>query len=242
MYLDSLQVPLAVAFPLPFRVLFLVGLGVLGWATNLHGLQRLGIELEFYSSSNHLPLRSPPSNGHASTQSTHRPIYRIFVGYTAWCFAAWIVFRAATRSDTALVDLFRYVPAVCILGVVTALVCPYDVFHRRERDQFLSYANSNRRPLFNAIKYASSIPVIFLSAAQRIVISDLVQTHGIAATERAWHGEHPLFRLWLMSVAINSLYSFWWDLTNDWGLDLLVSSSVQSRVASPSTAAEQFTT
>jgi len=25
----------------------------------------------------------------------------------------------------------------------------------------------------------------------------------------------------LLSVFINSLYSFWWDVTNDWGLDLL---------------------
>jgi hypothetical protein len=25
----------------------------------------------------------------------------------------------------------------------------------------------------------------------------------------------------LLSAAINSLYSFWWDFTNDWGLDLL---------------------
>lgn len=39
--------------------------------------------------------------------------------------------------------------------------------------------------------------------------------------EEAWHGEHALFRLWLLSAVINSLYSFWWDVTNDWGFDLL---------------------
>lgn len=38
----------------------------------------------------------------------------------------------------------------------------------------------------------------------------------------------------LMSAVINSLYSFWWDLTNDWGLDLLASSSTMSRDRSPS--------
>lgn len=39
--------------------------------------------------------------------------------------------------------------------------------------------------------------------------------------EEAWHGEHALFRLWLLAALINSLYSFWWDVTNDWGFDLL---------------------
>ncbi|KAG8213619.1 EXS family-domain-containing protein, partial [Butyriboletus roseoflavus] len=315
MYIDN-EVPLAASFPLPFRVLFLVGLGVLGWATNLHGLQLLGIDgpgaLEFQASS-HLPLRSPSSSGHFSARSFYSPLYRIFAGYTSWCFAAWLLFRAATQSDTDLVDLFRYVPAVCMLGVVTALMCPYDIFHKRERDWFLSTAtrclfsgfdssvyfsdivfadvltsfakvlgdmwlslcmllpggsllqlpsqdgwyqwilpslmslpylirlrqclieyyaptNSSRRSLFNAIKYASSFPVIFLSAAQRIVISDLEQTH---RTQQGWHGEHPLFRLWLMSVVVNSSYSFWWDLTNDWGLDLLATSSTRPREGSP---------
>ena len=37
----------------------------------------------------------------------------------------------------------------------------------------------------------------------------------------------------LMSAVVNSLYSFWWDLTNDWGLDLLASSSTGSREGSP---------
>lgn len=142
MYADN-QVPLAAAFPLPFRVLFLVGLGVLGWATNLHGLQLLGIDgpaaLEFHASSNHLPLRSPSSGGRLSARAFHVPLYRIFVGYAGWCFTAWLVFRAATHSDTGLVDIFRYLPAVCILGVMTALACPYDIFQKRERDWFLSF-------------------------------------------------------------------------------------------------------
>ncbi|KAF8135807.1 EXS family-domain-containing protein [Boletus edulis] len=293
MYVED-PVPLAAIFPLPFRALFLVALGVLGWATNLHGLQLLGIDgpglLELQASSIQLPLRSPSpsSGGHPSARSFYMPLYRMFVAYTSWCFVAWFLFRAVTQSDATLADVFRYVPAVCILGVVTALVCPYDILHKRERDctaarclfpvsdspvyfsdvvfadvltsfakvlgdmwlslcmllpggsllqpppqdgwyqwilpslmslpylirlrqcliEYNSPTNSSRRPLFNAIKYASSFPVIFLSAAQRIVISDLVQTH--------WR-------------FLNSLYSFWWDLTNDWGLCLLTRSSINSR-------------
>ncbi|KAF9051192.1 EXS-domain-containing protein, partial [Hymenopellis radicata] len=78
-----------------------------------------------------------------------------------------------------------------------------------------------RRPLYNALKYATSFPVIFLSAAQRIVETDLREELGKDVSDVAWHGEHPLFRLWLLSAAINSLYSFWWDVTNDWGMELL---------------------
>ena len=142
MYVDH-QVPLAATFPLPFRVLFLVALGVLGWATNLHGLQLLGIDgpgaLELRASSSHLPLRSPSSGGHLPARSFYLPLYRIFITYTSWCVVAWLLFRAATQSDIALVDIFRYIPAVCILGLITALVCPFDVFHKRERDWFLSF-------------------------------------------------------------------------------------------------------
>jgi len=63
--------------------------------------------------------------------------------------------------------------------------------------------------------------VIYLSAAQRIVILDLVNEKGAEVVKDAWHGEHQLFRLWLLAAFANSLYSFWWDVTNEWGLDLL---------------------
>lgn len=34
-----------------------------------------------------------------------------------------------------------------------------------------------------------------------------------------------LYRFWLLSVLINSLYSFYWDVTKDWDLTLLTPSS-----------------
>jgi len=79
--------------------------------------------------------------------------------------------------------------------------------------------NDGRRPLYNALKYASSFPVIFLSAAQRTVITKIMDEQG---EKEVLHGD-ALFRLWLLAAAINSLYSFWWDVTNDWGLELLTS-------------------
>ena len=56
--------------------------------------------------------------------------------------------------------------------------------------------NQSRRPLYNAIKYATSFPVIYLSAAQRIVVSDLAVERGDQVRSESWHGEHQLFRLW----------------------------------------------
>ncbi|EIW82874.1 EXS-domain-containing protein [Coniophora puteana RWD-64-598 SS2] len=310
--------PLAVTFPLPFRVLFLVGLGILGWATNLHGLQRQRIDapnvLEL-SGSPYIPLRTSAPHSPTLNSTFYSPIYRLFVKYSAWCFFTWVMYRLATRSNVYLVDVFSYIPAICALVVLTVLICPYDVLQKRERDAFLSairrcilpdadkgiyfadvvfadvltsYAKvlgdvwlsicmlfpgesmllvpsqegwkhwmlpclmslpyfirlrqclieylasnkTNKRPLWNALKYASSFPVIFLSAAQRIVAADIA-AQGDELAEEAWHGQHPLFRLWLLAAAVNSLYSFWWDVTNDWGLDLLKMQVTNPRSRAP---------
>jgi len=52
-------------------------------------------------------------------------------------------------------------------------------------------ANESRKPLYNALKYATSFPVIFLSAAQRLVTADAMKDQA-----RIKASEHPLFRLW----------------------------------------------
>ena len=61
-------------------------------------------------------------------------------------------------------------------------------------------------PLYNALKYASSFPVIYLSAAQRIVVSDMMALKGEDAARETWHGEHQLFRLWC-ALYISSMLS-----------------------------------
>lgn len=55
-----------------------------------------------------------------------------------------------------------------------------------------------------ALKYSTAVPVIFLSALKYHVIPD------------SWTNT---FRpLWLISSVMNSLYSFYWDVTRDWDL------------------------
>lgn len=73
---------------------------------------------------------------------------------------------------------------------------PYLIRLRQCLVEYSLPTNKSRRPLYNALKYATSFPVIFLSAAQRIVIYDLVKEKGDNVAKEAWHGEHQLFRLW----------------------------------------------
>lgn len=56
---------------------------------------------------------------------------------------------------------------------------------------------------------------------------------GMLVFRRLWITSPTLHSIRLMSVVINSSYSFWWDLTNDWGLDLLAKSSTRAREGSP---------
>ncbi|XP_034702276.1 SPX and EXS domain-containing protein 1-like isoform X2 [Vitis riparia] len=58
--------------------------------------------------------------------------------------------------------------------------------------------------LLNALKYSTAVPVIFLSALKYHVFPD------------RWTS---IYRpLWLLSSVLNSLYSFYWDVTRDWDL------------------------
>ncbi|KAL6305248.1 EXS family-domain-containing protein, partial [Sparassis latifolia] len=305
------------AFPLPFRVFCLAGLGILGWAANLHWLQKFGLDpaatLKLHNYEDR--YRGPPLivslQMEPDTAWPYEDLYRLVVVYTVWVGTAWLLFRRWTHGDLLLVDTFKYVPAVTALTLLMALVCPYKILKKHERDRFLftirrclfpanervlfadivfadvftSYAkvlgdlwlswcmlmpggsllvqptqegwsrwilptlmsfpyavrfrqclleyiaskSGDRRPLLNALKYASSFPVIYLSAAQRMVVSDLMSVKGEAVAREAWHGEHHLFRLWLLAALVNSLYSFWWDVTYDWGFDLLLPGSRANR-------------
>ncbi|KAJ7217891.1 EXS family-domain-containing protein, partial [Mycena pura] len=317
------EIPVILSFPLPFRVLALAGLGILGWATNLHGLDLLGVDvvaaLDLRVEADHNPHLPPHLSGGPKQPShpsvIYNAVFRLFAAYASWCLFSWAVFRYLTYGEMTLVDAFGYIPAISALVVLLVLVSPIDAFYKCERDKFLhsirrclftsmdgriyfsdvvfadvftSFAkvlgdvwlsacmllpgnslfhtpadgpwlrwvmptimslpylvrlkqcvieyslpsNESRRPLLNALKYATSFPVIYLSAAQRIVESELVREKGVDAANEAWHGEHPLFRLWLLAAVINSLYSFWWDVTHDWGLSLLIPGDT-SRARSP---------
>ena len=148
--LDDLS--FVIAFPLPFRVLFLAGTGILGWAANLHGLRLLGVDatsaLDLRTIEHTpLPLVVDGQQTHGAIEhpkdtmatSPSSPVYRLAFWYGLWCSAAWAMYRSATNGNAALVDFFKYIPAVCALVVLILMFTPYDIMHKRERDAFIMY-------------------------------------------------------------------------------------------------------
>ncbi|KAF5321187.1 hypothetical protein D9619_001558 [Psilocybe cf. subviscida] len=301
---DSDEIYLHASFPIPYRALTLLSLGILGWATNVHGLHKFGVDvvstmdLRADASARSIPTHNLAAGHHPKPVTVYRTIYSIFSSFSIFSFLSWCLYRMNTRGDRTLVDYYGYIPVITVLAILLVLVCPYNVMFKEERDRFLlsirrcvfpptggpiyfsdvifadigtSFAkvfgelwlslwmlkpgnsilvppvedglsrwvfptvlaipfflrfrqcvieytapsNTSQRPLYNALKYATSFPVIFLSAAQRFIASD------IKHAADPWPGEHYLFRLWLLAAIVNSLYSFWWDVTNDWGLELL---------------------
>ncbi|TFK73893.1 EXS-domain-containing protein [Pluteus cervinus] len=310
---DPEELAFTVVFPLPYRVLVLTGLGILGWATNLHGLSLYGID-----ATTALGLRHNPQNIYASLPAqrsigfrqfsdlsmTYDTLYRLFSAYFLCCLTSWLCFRYATGGQIALLDAYSYIPGMTALAFIAALVCPYNILFKSDRDKFLhalkrccfspmdspvyfadvvladvftsfakvlgdawialcmvlpgnsllftpnqsdwhrwilptvmsvpyivrfkqclseysSPSNNSKRPLYNALKYATAFPVLYLSTMQPLVVAQLMREKGEKVVQQPWHGEHQLFRLWLLATFINSVYSFWWDVTNDWGMGLL---------------------
>ncbi|GAA5839567.1 hypothetical protein JCM11251_003548 [Rhodosporidiobolus azoricus] len=85
-----------------------------------------------------------------------------------------------------------------------------------------------RRSLLNAAKYATAFPVIILSAMQTVIGDPFDKEDDMHEAGERWIGRTTLFNMWILAVLINSLYSFWWDVTNDWGLSLLTPSGWSS--------------
>ncbi|KAH0588963.1 hypothetical protein H2248_004744 [Termitomyces sp. 'cryptogamus'] len=311
----SNDISLAVVFPLPFQILALVGLEILGWSTNLHGLDVAGIDvnssLELRTgTATSLPAHLPASRQSSSLVALYNSIYRIFVIYSSICFAFWLAWRYTTKGEVGLVDVFGYIPAMASLTIICILFYPHNTLHKTERRKFLyavrrclfsswdsavyfsdviladiitSFAQvvgdvwlslcmlipgnsmlrpqsgvgmsewilptvmslpylvrlrqcvieysheGNRRSLYNALKYASAFPAIYLSALQRLVSGD-GGSH-IKSSVKTEYWENFIFWLWLLAALVNSLYSFWWDVTNDWGLDILRLPSNDERIA-----------
>ena len=154
--MDSPHVPLpsiAVSFPLPFHIFVLVGLAILGWATNLHGLDIAGIDVIGAmdlrtDGSNPLPAHHP-SVKHISNLSVHyRALYRICLVYCLLGFVSWAIYRHVTHGDLVLMDTFGYIPGITALLALCILLCPYNVLHRTERRKFLQSVFPDRELIF----------------------------------------------------------------------------------------------
>lgn len=182
-----------------------------------------------------------------STHGRHRflsTLKRVSTGYIARTadgrFGDLLLADVLTSYSKVIADLFV---ALCMFftpsGSATAkpetacggdivvpfiIAIPYLIRFRQCIIEYLRVQKKNRRlggmdhagwggqHLANAAKYASAFPVIILSALQRSMTSDNTSI-GISAL--------TTYRLWILSIFINSAYSFWWDVQKDWDLTLL---------------------
>ncbi|KAD4981858.1 hypothetical protein E3N88_18529 [Mikania micrantha] len=150
-----------------------------------------------------------------------RTLWRIVFPFQAIAFADFFVADILTSMSKVFSDLERSVcrmvhrqvatiawfeaDSVCgshSVAIPIVLVLPY-IFRlfqclRQYRD------TKEKISLLNALKYSTAVPVIFLSALKYHVFPD------------NWINFYR--PLWLLSSFLNSLYSFYWDITRDWDL------------------------
>jgi len=132
-------------FPLPYRVHFLIGLGILGWAANLHGLDLFGVDVvgamglrtEANPTNSAIPAYRPPTVNNSKAPSLYRATYRLFLSYSAFCMASWTLFRVMTRGDPSLVDKYGHIPVITAIAIICLLLCPFNILVKSERDKFI---------------------------------------------------------------------------------------------------------
>jgi len=141
--------------PLPFRVLGLIALGLLCWASNLHILHLLGLDvarvLDTRTDKATLPAPNsrPDSPVHRDTAppvasksysyliNLHSPVYHIFAWFFTWTLVNYSIFVHQVRGDIQHMDKFRAIPAFAAAGVLAALFCPLNILQKRDRIIFL---------------------------------------------------------------------------------------------------------
>ncbi|KAI9314499.1 EXS family-domain-containing protein [Dichotomocladium elegans] len=103
---------------------------------------------------------------------------------------------------------------------------PYLIRLKQCLAEYLESNRQTQRHLLNALKYASAFPVIILSATEKRADYWVSTTGSVPSTW--WVSDTNLFRLWMFFVCVNSMYSFWWDISIDWSLMQLTSSPMNN--------------
>lgn len=130
-------------YPLPFRILALTFLTILGFGTNLHILSSLGID-----TSAVLDIRldhpsstlSPGTNQLVHPTKLYKPLYKLASAGLGVTFVGWLGYRSLT-SGLGVGEKRDWVwfPALVALGLVGIGFVPVNVACRRQRFMFLRY-------------------------------------------------------------------------------------------------------
>ncbi|KAK9374054.1 EXS family-domain-containing protein [Lipomyces chichibuensis] len=96
------------------------------------------------------------------------------------------------------------------------IAIPYIIRLRQCLTDYLRSGARETTHLLNAVKYITTFPVIILSAVQRTYSE---------SDNGSFLGALTLYNLWVLCMVVNSLYSFYWDVTKDWDLTMFKVSS-----------------
>lgn len=135
-------------YPLPFRILVLTFLTVVGFATNLHILSSLGIDT---SQVLDIRLDHPPSissNGNSNPPplvhptKLYQPLYQLGLSGVTATGVAWFVYRGLTNGLETREALreWKWFPAFVALALTAVCFVPFNWACRRQRFMFLRYA------------------------------------------------------------------------------------------------------
>ncbi|KAG9099237.1 hypothetical protein FS749_001744, partial [Ceratobasidium sp. UAMH 11750] len=143
----------------------------------------------------------------------------VFTSFAKVIADLWISACMMLPSGTLLRAKTEGAVSESVVPLMMAL--PYAIRFRQCMMEYIGSKRTSGRALANAIKYATAFPVIFLSVAQRSSLTGPLDAKPEDGLSPSGYFDNKLFKLWLLAVIVNSVYSFWWDVTNDWGLTLL---------------------
>lgn len=169
------------SFPLPFRVLFLVGLAILLWAVNLHVLSLLGLDVSWAldirdgDDADHLVSSDepkPPRNvNHIPSSYLYGPVYKLFAAYSIWCFGGWAAFRFLSGDDTEAMERWRgFVGVVCIVPLAVSLT-PWRGIGYRERQAL-------RRAVKRCLNPPAKDPIFFCDVIFADILTSFAKVLG----------------------------------------------------------------
>ena len=134
------QLSFSLLYPLPFRILALTFLTILGFGTNLHILSSLGIDT---SAVLDIRLDHPTGAGGGASQLVHPsklfgPLYKLASAGLGLTGIGWIGYRMMTKGlgESETRD-WVWFPALVAMGLIGVGCLPLNVACRRQRYMFL---------------------------------------------------------------------------------------------------------
>lgn len=118
---------------------------------------------------------------------------------------------ATARPDRGCGGAYAVPLVLAVPSVIRLRQCLIE-YGRVRRGRMTEASGWGGQHLANALKYASAFPVTIFSALMRNTPPDAT-------------GNNFYYRPWIAACAVNSLYSFYWDVAKDWDLLLFDSSA-----------------